>query len=266
MNSSERIRQAAILIERCRRLVVLTGAGVSRESGVPTFREKGEGLWSQYDPMQVASITGFLADPVASWRWHEHLRDLCRQAQPNPGHVALAQLERLLPQVVLVTQNIDDLHQRAGSTDVVPIHGTLMRNRCFFDCLGDPTYLTEEEMEPGFPDDGVPRCLFCGRWARPDVVWFGEMLPPELIDRAVGECRQADVLLVVGTSGIVQPAASLPYLAKEFGAHLIDVNPNRSGITAIADVWLEGPSGEILPQVVEAVRLLREEKISSHAE
>ena len=164
--------------------------------------------------------------------------------------------------MVVVTQNIDDLHQRAGSRDVLPIHGTLARNRCFHDCQGAPTYLTDDELIPG--TDGVPACLYCGRWARPDVVWFGEMLPEALIERAVAACRQADVLLAVGTSGVVQPAASLPFLARKSGARVIDVNPDYNTISEIASVWLGGPAGEVLPQVVAAIRALRTEGAAAH--
>ena len=145
---------------------------------------------------------------------------------------------------------------------MLPIHGTLARNRCFHDCLGEPTYLTDDEIIPGA--DGVPACLYCGRWARPDVVWFGEMLPQDLIDRAVAECRRADVLLSVGTSAVVQPAASLPPLAWRTGARVIDVNPVHNAISEIASVWLNGLSGEVLPRVVAALRTLRTEGAASY--
>lgn len=254
------IELAAATMHDAKRVVVLTGAGVSKESELPTFREPGTGIWAKYDPYVVASAAGFAQDPDASWRWHEHLRNLAQQAEPNLGHRALADLEALFPHVVVITQNIDDMHERAGSQDVIPIHGTLSRNRCFFDCLGAPTYIAWEDLEGYQPDGGVPRCPHCGRWARPDVVWFGEMLPESLIDRAFTEAQLADVLLVVGTSGTVQPAASLPVVAQRMGVRIIDVNPVESEISAQADVWLEGASGEVLPQLVDVLRMLRNER------
>jgi NAD-dependent deacetylase len=253
------IQQAAEIIGTSRHLVVLTGAGISKESSIPTFREKGTGIWAEYDPMVVASPEGFMRDPAASWRWHSHLRELAAAAQPNPGHVALADLEVILPEVVVITQNIDGLHDRAGSTDVLPIHGTLQRYKCFFDCLGQPTYIDADDLDAVDPEAGTPLCPYCGRWVRPDVVWFGEMLPAALIDRAMIEVRMADVLLVVGTSGVIQPAASLPYVARRSGTQVIDVNPQRNGITDVVDLWLKGPAGVVLPQVVDAIRLMWEQ-------
>ncbi|GAB4573585.1 MAG: NAD-dependent protein deacetylase [Anaerolineae bacterium] len=250
------ILRAAHLLAASQRLVVLTGAGMSQESGIPTFRDPGTGVWAQTDPMAVASIAGFMQDPDRSWQWHDHLRELVRQARPNPGHVALARLEDILPRVVVVTQNIDDLHQRAGSRDVIPIHGTLAHARCFFDCLGRPTVIAFDDLEDYRPGENAPKCPHCGRWARPDVVWFGESLPEEAINRAFLECEKADVMLVIGTSGVVQPAASLPFVARQHGALLIDVNPFEDEIHWAAEVWLQGPSGRVLPRLVDAVRRL----------
>lgn len=253
---------AAAILDDAERVVILTGAGVSRESGIPTFRETGTGIWAQHDPYVVASAAGFAQDPDTSWRWHEHLRDMVRQSEPNPGHRALADLEALFPHVVVITQNIDDLHQRAGSTDVVPIHGTLARNRCFFDCLGHPTYLAQDELDGYQPGSGVPRCPHCGRWVRPDVVWFGEMLPEALIDRAFTEAQLADVLLVVGTSATVQPAASLPVVARRAGVQIVVVNPLENDHTVMANLWLQGKSGEILPRVIDRLRWMRNERLA----
>lgn len=248
------ISKAAALLAKSQRLAVLTGAGVSKESEIPTFREPGEGIWASYDPVKVASISGFIKDPDISWQWHEHLRKMVTSAGPNAGHLALAALERFLPGMVVITQNIDDLHQRAGSTDVLPIHGSLSRNRCFQGCRGNPTYLDWDDLEDYRPTGGVPHCPYCGSWVRPDVVWFGEALPEALISRAFEVCRQADVLLVVGTSGVIQPAASLPWVAQEAHAWIIDINPNRNGLTDIVDVWLQGPSAELLPRLLAAVQ------------
>ncbi|MBN2470289.1 MAG: NAD-dependent deacylase [Anaerolineae bacterium] len=248
------IKQAAELLCVCQRLVVLTGAGVSKESGVPTFRDALDGLWARYDPEQLATVRAFRQDPKLVWDWYEYRRAMVRQAQPNPGHLALAELERLLPEVVIVTQNVDDLHQRAGSADVVALHGAIMRSKCFNNCQGESTVIAVDGPGKDTAQDGPPRCPHCGGWLRPDVVWFGESLPQAALQRAIALAERADVMLVVGTSGVVQPAASLPFIAYEAGAEVIDINPNPSGISEIARLWLQGPSGELLPKLVVALR------------
>lgn len=254
MTLQESIRQAAAVIGGSKRLAVLTGAGVSKESGVPTFRDAMDGLWAQYDPQQLATPEAFRRNPKLVWDWYTYRRGLVRGAVPNPGHRALADLEDLLPQVVIITQNVDDLHRQAGSTDIVPLHGALMQSKCFDNCRGDPTLVDVAALPDFDPAQGPPRCPYCGAWVRPDVVWFGESLPEANLRRAITLTEQADVFLVVGTSGMVQPAASLPYRARQHGAAIVEVNPAPSGITDIADMWLEGPSGEVLPRVVQAIR------------
>jgi NAD-dependent deacetylase len=246
------IQQAAEWIAASQRLVVLTGAGVSKESGVPTFRDALNGLWARYDPGQLATAAAFRRDPKLVWDWYEYRRGLVRAAEPNPGHTALAELEALRS-LVIVTQNVDDLHQRAGSREIVALHGAITRSKCFAACRGEPTVI---EVAPDEAADGPPRCPYCGAWVRPDVVWFGETLPAGALQRAAELADAADVMLVVGTSGVVQPAASLPFLARQAGAQIIEVNPRPSEITRAAHVWLEGPSGEVLPQVVARIRAL----------
>ena len=182
---------------------------------------------------------------------------MVRAARPNPGHIALAELETLVPRLTIVTQNVDDLHQRAGSRDIVALHGAIMRSKCFAACQGEPTVIDVAALGAEEAKARPPRCPHCGAWVRPDVVWFGEVLPAGAIQRAGELAEAADVMLVVGTSGVVQPAASLPFLARQAGARLIEVNPRPSEITRAAHLWLEGPSGEILPQVVAQVRILR---------
>ncbi len=259
MDAQEKIVRAAQLLAGSRRLVVLTGAGVSKESGVPTFRDALDGLWARYDPQQLATPQAFRRNPKLVWDWYEYRRSLVRAAQPNPGHLALAELERLLPFVVIITQNVDDLHQRAGSSDIISLHGAIMRSRCFDNCRGNPTLIDLSALPRAEAHASPPHCPYCGAWVRPDVVWFGESLPEAALRRAMSLAEQADVMLVVGTSGVVQPAASLPFVAKEHGAAVIEVNPSPGGITPIADLWLDGPSGEVLPAVAAAVRALREE-------
>ncbi len=257
MSLPEAIALAADLIGGSKRLAVLTGSGISQESGVPTFRDAQTGLWARYDPQQLATQEAFRRDPKLVWDWYEYRRQMVRQAEPNPGHRALADLEALLPQVAVITQNVDDLHQRAGSSDIIPLHGAILRSKCFADCRGAPTIIDAAALPDHDPQAGPPRCPYCGGWVRPDVVWFGETLSRELLDRALMAAESADVMLVVGTSGVVQPAASLPFVAKQHGAHIVEVNPTPGMITSIADLWLGGPAGVILPQIVAAIRARR---------
>ena len=254
MQFSKAIQQAAAWIGDTQHLIVATGAGMSKESGVPTFRDALDGLWARYDPQQLATPQAFQRDPQLVWRWYEYRRALVRQAQPNPGHRAIAAFDDLLPQVAVITQNVDDLHQRAGSRDIVPLHGALMRSKCFADCRGQPTIIDVAALPDAESGSVPPRCPYCGAWVRPDVVWFGETLLVRQLDRAVQLVQSAGVMLVVGTSGVVEPAASLPRVARQNGALVIEVNPVRSGITPLADLWLPGPAGEVLPRVVKALQ------------
>jgi len=254
MSLPEAIAQAAALIGASERLAVLTGSGISQESGVPTFRDAQTGLWERYDPQALATREAFRRNPKLVWDWYEYRRRLVRQAEPNPGHRALADLEDLLPQVVIITQNVDDLHQRAGSSDIIPLHGAILRSKCFTDCQGNPTIIDVAALPDYDPQSGPPRCPHCGGWVRPDVVWFGEALSRELLERALRVAESADVMLVVGTSGVVQPAASLPFAARQRGAQIVEVNPTPGIITSIADLWLGSPAGVILPQIVAAIR------------
>lgn len=249
---NEQIHQAAELIANAQHVACLTGAGVSAESGVPTFREAQTGHWSRFDPQRLASQAGFAADPGLVWRWYmDRLQSVSERAQPNAGHMALAQLAALVPRFTLITQNVDDLHERAGSQDVIHLHGSIGRFRCN-ECQREHMLQTEERTA-----DMPPACSACGGPVRPDVVWFGEMLPSGPVDAAWEAASSCGVMLVVGTSGIVYPAAQLPYLASEAGATVIDVNPEAGALAEITDLFLQGPSGEVLPQVMETVSALR---------
>lgn len=251
------ITQAARVLMRSKQLVVLTGAGISKESGVPTFRDAQDGLWAKYDPMSLATPQAFQSNPGLVWDWYRYRRQLLAKAAPNPGHYALAALEDLLPRVVVITQNIDGFHQQVGSTDVISLHGDLRRNKCFNNCQGNPTIVDLDMLDEQAEEDGPPLCPYCGEaYIRPDVVWFNEMLPPDAIERAITVTRHADVMLIIGTSGVVWPAAGLPPEAKTHGAKLIEINPQASELTPITDYYLPGPSGEILPKVVHELRKL----------
>lgn len=248
------IVEAAQAIRTSQRLVVLSGAGVSKESGIPTFRDAMDGLWAKYNPQQLATPGGFQRNPKLVWDWYSYRREMLSGVQPNPAHFAIAEMEQCLSHIVIITQNIDGLHQKAGSTDVIPVHGDIRLNKCFANCQGDPTYIDVEALTGWDPESGPPRCPHCGAYVRPAVVWFEEMLPHAAIERAFALTQAADVMLVVGTSGAVQPVASLPFMAQAQGAVIIEVNPEMTPITSIARWHLAGPAGEILPQVVAAMK------------
>lgn len=252
MMNPDLLQRAGERLLNSRSLAVLTGAGISKESGVPTFRDALDGLWARYDPAQLATPGAFARNPKLVWDWYEYRREMVRAAQPNPGHYALTALQKRFPHMRIITQNVDDLHERAGSAGVIRLHGSIAANRCFFDCQGSPTPVDISTLTWD-KNGGPPCCPHCGRWVRPDVVWFGEMLPPDAIESATFASAHADVMLVVGTSGVVTPAANMPFIAKRAGAFIIEINPVESQITPIADIWLAGPSGEVLPRLVEAL-------------
>jgi NAD-dependent protein deacetylase/lipoamidase len=240
-----------------RRIVALTGAGVSAESGLATFRDPQTGYWSRFNPQELASREGFSRDPRRVWAWYLARRRKAAQASPNPAHYALARLQDIYPDVVVVTQNIDGLHARAGSREVVELHGSLAGFRCFTEDV--PVDYTEPAGTPPIVDDDptswpdVPLCPQCGGMLRPDVVWFGEPLPVAVWHRAEECVRASDLCLIVGTSAIVYPAAALPMVARRAGALLVEVNPEPTELTAEADLSLRGPAGEMLPWLVAQI-------------
>ena len=250
--SSEVIAQAAEAISRASSVVALTGAGISAESGVPTFRGP-DGLWKQYRPEDLATPQAFARDPATVWEWYEWRRRRIAMVRPNPGHEVLARLEGRLPAFELITQNVDGLHQRAGSRRVLELHGSIWRSICARGCgfsrddsggTGSPLDQAEAHDEPtGAP---LPMCA-CGGVLRPGVVWFGEALDPAVIEAAVEAVEAATVCLVVGTSSLVFPAAGLPNLAKRAGAIVVEVNLEPTPLTPLADIVLRGPAGIVLP-------------------
>ncbi len=246
------IEIVASRLASAKRIAVLTGAGVSRESGIPTFREAQTGLWANYDPQRLATPGGFLSDPPLVWQWYDSRREMLDKAKPNPGHYAIAEMEELA-KVVVITQNIDGLHTSAGSTDVVELHGNITRYQCF------ERRHPAENVQRGLQQP--PRC-HCGSLLRPAVVWFGEALPEDAMSRAANEIAAADIVLVVGTSGLVQPAASLPFVAKSEGKFVVEINPERTPISDVADIFLSGPSGTVLPELMAAAKQKRNLSLS----
>jgi NAD-dependent deacetylase len=224
------------------RIVALTGSGISAESGVPTFREAQTGLWERYDPQELATPEAFAHDPRLVWEWYEWRRHLVAEARPNPGHRALAELERRTPGFTLVTQNVDGLHERAGSRNVVELHGNILRSKCS---------LEAEVLRPEEHDESVPpRCPRCGAFLRPDVVWFGEMLPVGVLEAASEAARRCDLFFSIGTSSLVYPAAALPYEALENGAVLAEINLKETPLSRHADYSVREPAGEVLPNLL----------------
>ena len=244
MNPPDPIPRAADLIRRARHLAVLTGAGVSAESGLPTFRGT-DGLWKGRDPTTLATPQAFARDPALVWEFYNWRRRLIREAQPNPAHVAIVELQNHVPQLSLITQNVDRLHHRAGSRDVIELHGNLHELRCTR-C----ERLTDRAIDAD--ETELPRCD-CGALLRPNVVLFGEQLPPGIWERAEELVQEADTLLVVGTSSVVYPAASLAPLAKSHGADVIQINLEPTALTDYIDVEIYAKAGEALPQILHLV-------------
>jgi NAD-dependent protein deacetylases, SIR2 family len=227
------------------KLVALTGAGASQESGLRTFRDAQTGLWAQYKPEELASPEAFGRDPKLIWDWYAWRREAVKGVRPNAGHYALVEMEKRSPQFTLITQNVDGLHRMAGSQNVFELHGNIQRVRCA-DCYTFAEIWDDDS-------ESVPRCRECGGLLRPDVVWFGEALPRDQLEGAVDAARSCDVFFSIGTSGVVQPAASLAFAAHNRGAVVVEVNAEPTPLTSKADYALHGKSGEILPELVNAV-------------
>jgi NAD-dependent deacetylase len=248
------LQQAVAQLHAAQQIVVFTGAGVSKESGVPTFRDAQTGLWANYNPEDLATREGFLRDPAMVWSWYDFRRNRVWTVEPNPGHLALVNLQSWVEAQperswTLITQNIDNLHQRAGSTGVLELHGNIFRYKCLD--RNHSVTLPEEQTSP--QESLPPECSQCGSWVRPDVVWFGETLPENILNQSYAAAARADVMLIVGTSGVVYPAADIPQEARRNGACLIEINPEPSALTPMVDVFLEGPSGTILSELTEGV-------------
>ena len=226
-----------------RHVCVLTGAGISAESGVPTFRDAQQGLWEQYDPLQLATPEAFAENPTLIWQWYRWRRELVAKAEPNAGHRALSQLAELLPRLTLVTQNVDGLHQRAGSSDVIEFHGNLFADRC----------PTENCIVNAGEEADVPVCPSCGARLRPGVVWFGESIPEGALNESFAAATDCNVFLSVGTSSLVYPAAGLADLARENGAMVAEINPQPTERADSYDFSIVANAGAALPKLVESL-------------
>lgn len=223
-------------------VAVLTGAGISAESGIPTFRGPG-GLWRKFKPEDLATPAAFARDPKLVWEWYDWRRGLIAAAQPNPAHHALAALEQAKTQFTLITQNVDGLHTRAGSHNVIEVHGSIWTVRCV------QCGISYKKEDPHL-DELPPRCT-CGGLLRPGVVWFGEGLPSEPWQASEDAARHSDVFLVIGTSAVVMPAGGLVYTAKRAGARVIEINSEETPVSSTVDCSLRGPAGEILPRLLD---------------
>ncbi len=239
-------------------VVVASGAGISAASGVPTFRGK-DGLWNKFKPQDLANMNAFLEDPALVWEWYRWRRNIIKNVKPNAGHYALVEMEQYFPEFSVITQNVDNLHQSAGTKNITELHGNIMRDKCI-NC----TYECDEtETNAAQFENNVPRCPQCGSLLRPGVVWFGEMLPQTAIARGQSLAAEAEIFFSIGTSSLVEPAASLPYIAKGNGALLVEINPEETPLSSIVDQRFASEADEILPKLAMLVRKVRK-RIENH--
>lgn len=227
-------------------MAVFTGAGMSAESGVPTFRGE-DGVWKKFKPEELANFDAFIRNPELVWEWYKHRKHLIATILPNPGHRALAEMERYHIKFSIITQNIDNLHRKAGSVIVHELHGNIGRNYC----ISCGASASNEEV---FSAQSVPTCTLCHGLIRPDVVWFGELLPADEWNAAETAARQCEIFFSVGTSAVVYPAASLPQMAKRSGAYVVEINIEPTDLSTHADEVIPGRAGEILPELLRAYK------------
>lgn len=237
------IQRAALQLRDTRALFVLTGAGVSAESGIPTFRG-ADGLWKNFAAEQLATPVAFREDPRLVWEWYHWRQSIIRSAVPNPAHHALVEMEKAVERFLLLTQNVDGLHQRAGSEKILELHGNIFRTACL-NCGAKAMHSAYED----HPDDVLPVCS-CGGLLRPDVVWFGEAVPVNEWQESLDFLVQADLAIICGTSGIVWPAASIPGIAREHGVKTVEINLGPTAISQIVDISIQGKAGIVLPELV----------------
>jgi len=242
------IKKAAEFIRQKKAVTVFTGAGISAESGISTYRDEQTGLWENHDPMLYATSVGFLLQPDVAWKWYLYRREEMGKAQPNPAHIHVAKLQELKPDTAIITQNVDDLHERAGSENITHLHGSIYVNHCFENCQGVPTVIDELPDSDELP----PKCLHCGKMLRPGVVWFGEVLPVLSVRAMRERIAKTDLLLVIGLSGAI--TYGVPEIVKnENDGIVIEINPNESAITPFADVFIQEKAGIAMPELIAAL-------------
>lgn len=234
-------------LSEAKNVVFFTGAGISAESGIPTFRGK-DGIWNKLRPEELANFDAFMQNPQMVWEWYNHRKKIIHDAKPNAGHIAIAEMQNLFEEVTVVTQNIDNLHRRAGSKTIYELHGNIERNYC----INCKTFYNEELDFSG----GVPKCK-CGGLIRPDVVWFGEYLPEDQFESGKRASLLSDIFFVVGTSAVVYPAAGLVHAAKLAGSFIVEVNIEETDVSSFSDKSFFGEAGKILPEIVNQLKNLK---------
>lgn len=240
-------------IRQSHHLVIFTGSGVSQESGIPTFRDAMTGLWEAFDPNELATPEAFAKQRDVVWGWYEFRRAQIMRCQPNPAHCAITELVQHLPKVTIITQNVDDLHERAGCENVIHLHGSISRPRCRACSRPHPLPPDISDMPPRGERLMPPKCGHCGGWIRPGVVWFGEDLPSDDWRRAKDAIRTCDALFCIGTSAVVFPAAILPFEAAERNATIVQINPHVTELDRIASLNIHSMAGVCLPKLVRAI-------------
>ncbi|MDP4115692.1 MAG: NAD-dependent deacylase [Bacteroidota bacterium] len=239
--NDEKFQEAKEKINNASSIVFFTGAGVSAESGIATFRGV-DGIWTKLKPEELANFDNFLKNPEMVWAWYKYRKEVVNESKPNPAHLAIAEAQKRFTEVTVITQNIDNLHRRAGSKTVYELHGNIQRNYCV-KC--GTFYNNDIDIE-----DKVPKCK-CGGLIRPDIVWFGEMLPESEFELSEIASRNCDIFVIVGTSGVVYPAANMIFYAKESGAYIIEVNIERTEVSYLANASFFGKAGTVLPRLLE---------------
>jgi NAD-dependent deacetylase len=235
-------------LKHAENILFFTGAGISAESGISTFRGV-DGIWNKLKPEELANFSAFLKNPDMVWEWYQYRRKIINESKPHGGHLAIAEMEKYFKEVVVVTQNVDNLHRRAGSTKIFELHGNIERNYC----INCKTFYNSPEFAA---NEKAPRCK-CGGLIRPDVVWFGEYLPEDQFSASETAAGKCDICFIVGTSAVVYPAAQIPLLAHRYGAYLVDINLEWTELAQIADYSIQGKAGEILPQILEEVKKVK---------
>lgn len=230
-------------------IVFFTGAGISAESGIATFRGE-DGIWKRFRPEELANFDAFMSNPDRVWEWYQYRREIVHECEPNPGHYAIAEFEKYFTRVTVVTQNVDGLHARAGSKEIYEVHGNIERNYC----IQCKTFYDSPEIKES---EKTPKCDKCGGLIRPDVVWFGESLPMDIFTAGETAAAKSDICFVVGTSAVVYPAAYIPLSAKQAGSYIVEINLDSTEISGTVDLAIQGKAGEVLPEILKIVKELK---------